>query len=200
MYCTLWRLPPTSTLFFNVSFSLNAKILGAFGRAKQGRAQGHRRGSIVAAAKLEEALPEGVEKVSLSYAIIERFFGADPYREIHRHLDGYEQMEIKGLVYWKERLKKYSLKVESLKHLISTQLDEKRNFMSFMLTIITTILAPLAILTGYFGMNFTNMKELDPDAYPSVTPGVVLMWVICGISYGFLLMFALHFRVLYSAT
>lgn len=109
-------------------------------------------------------------------------------------------MEIKGLVYWKERLKKYSLKVESLKHLISTQLDEKRNFMSFMLTIITTILAPLAILTGYFGMNFTNMKELDPDAYPSVTPGVVLMWVICGISYGFLLMFALHFRVLYSAT
>jgi len=177
-----------------------ARPQSAFGRAKQGRAQGHRRGSIVAAAKLEEALPEGVEKVSLSYAIIERFFGADPYREIHRHLEGYEQMEIKGLVYWKERLKKYSLKVENLKHLISTQLDEKRNFMSFMLTIITTILAPLAILTGYFGMNFTNMKELDPDAYPSVTPGVVLMWVICGISYGSLLMFALHFRVLYSAT
>jgi Mg2+ and Co2+ transporter CorA len=172
---------------------------GAFGRSKQSRSNGRRRGSIVAQAKLEEALPEDVEKVSLSYAIIAKFFGEDPYREIHRHLEGYEQMEIKGLVYWKERLKKYSLKVESLKALISTQLDEKRNFMSFMLTIITTVLAPLAILTGYFGMNFTNMKELEEDTYKA-TPGVTLMWVISGFSYGILLIFALHFRVLYAAT
>jgi len=166
---------------------------------KQGRGAGRRRGSIVAQAKLEEALPEDVEKVSLSYAIIAKFFGQDPYREIHRHLEGYEQMEIKGLVYWKDRLKKYSLKVESLKGLIATQLDEKRNFMSFMLTIITTILAPLAILTGYFGMNFNNMHELEEDTY-AATPGVTIMWVISGAAYGLLVMFALHFRVLYAAT
>lgn len=68
-----------------------------------------------------------------------------------------------------------------------------------MLTIITTILAPLAILTGYFGMNFDNMVELDHNTYPS-TPGVKIMWVICGVSYGTLLLVAFHFRVMYSAT
>ena len=146
-----------------------------------------------------EALPEGVEKVPLSFSLASKFFGSDPYREIHRHLDGYEQLDIKGLTYWKERLRKYSLKVEALKELISTQLDEKRNFMSFMLTIITTILAPLAILTGYFGMNFDNMSELDHTTYPKA-PGVTLLWIICGVAYGLLLLVALHFRVLYAAT
>ncbi len=146
-----------------------------------------------------EALPEGIEKVPLSFAIISKFFGKDPYREIHRHLDGYEQLDIKGLVYWKDRLRRYALKVESLKELITTQLDEKRNFMSFMLTIITTVLAPLAVLTGYFGMNFDNMKELEVGTYP-YAPGVKIMWVISGFAYGGLLLLALHFRVLYSAT
>lgn len=165
-----------------------------------------RRGSLMTGTVSEgtlftEALPEGIEKVPLSFAIVSKFFGKDPYREIHRHLDGYEQLDIKGLVYWKDRLRKYSLKVESLKELITTQLDEKRNFMSFMLTIITTILAPLAILTGYFGMNFTNMHELDPSTTPyPKTPGITFMWVITGIAYGLLLLFSLHFRVMYAAT
>jgi hypothetical protein len=146
-----------------------------------------------------EALPDNIEKVALTFARIHSFLGADAYREIRANLDGYELLDIKGLVYWKERLRRYAAKVAALKDLISSQLDEKRNFMSFMLTIITTILAPLAILTGYFGMNFGNMKELDPDTYPT-TPGVQLMWVICGVCYGALLLVALHFRVLYSAT
>jgi Mg2+ and Co2+ transporter CorA len=114
-------------------------------------------------------------------------------------LDGYELLDIKGVVYWRERLRKYANKVETLKHLIASQLDEKRNFMSFMLTIITTLLAPLAILTGYFGMNFDNMKELDHTTYPSA-PGVELMWIIMGVSYGVLLVISFHFRVIYSAT
>ena len=137
--------------------------------------------------------------MSLNFAHIRTFFGADAYREIRANLDGYELLDIKGLVYWKERVRKYSAKVEALKELIASQLDEKRNFMSFMLTIITTILAPLAILTGYFGMNFDNMVELDHTKYPTV-PGVTLMWVICGVCYGALLLVAFHFRVLYSAT
>jgi hypothetical protein len=150
-------------------------------------------------AEATEALPDNIEKVALTFARIHSFLGADAYREIRANLDGYELLDIKGLVYWKERLRRYATKVAALKDLISSQLDEKRNFMSFMLTIITTILAPLAILTGYFGMNFGNMKELDPDTYPA-TPGVQLMWVICGVCYGALLLVALHFRVLYSAT
>ena len=108
-------------------------------------------------------------------------------------------LEVKGLLYWKERLKRYSTKIDNLKELISIQLDEKRNFMSFMLTIITTILAPLAILTGYFGMNFENMTELSENTYKTI-PGVTLMWVLSGVIYIVLLLIAFHFRVLYSAT
>ncbi|KAJ1441563.1 hypothetical protein B484DRAFT_104525 [Ochromonadaceae sp. CCMP2298] len=146
-----------------------------------------------------EAVAHNIEKVPLSFALIKHFLGDDPYRELRTTLDGYELLDVKGLIYWKDRLKKYGSKIEGLKSLISAQLDEKRNFMSFMLTIITTVLAPLAILTSYFGMNFDNMKELDSNTYPN-TPGIVLMWVITGSAYAFLLFIALHFRILYSAT
>jgi hypothetical protein len=43
------------------------------------------------------------------------------------------------------------------------------------------------------------MKELDSNTYP-LMPGIILMWVITGTSYAFLLFIALHFRILYSAT
>lgn len=143
--------------------------------------------------------PSGIESLTINFDVINTFFDKDANRELQRSLEGFEQLDIKGVLYWKERLKKYVLKLDMLKNLIQTQLDEKRNFMSFVLTIITTVLAPLTILTGYFGMNFENMKELDPATYPN-TPGVVLMWAVCAVSYGALLLCAFHFRVIYSAT
>ena len=114
-------------------------------------------------------------------------------------MDGYELLEVRGLHYWKDRMKKYMNKVDLLKLLIKSQLDEKRNLTTFMLTAITTILAPLTIFTGYFGMNFENMTELNPEKYP-YTPGVVLLWAICGCAYGALLLLGIHFRILYSVT
>jgi hypothetical protein len=127
---------------------------------------------------------QNVEKVPLTFTTVEPFLGVDPYRELRMTLDGYDWLDMKGLLYWKDRLKKYGSRIDGLKSLISAQLDEKRNFMSFMLTIITTVLAPLALLTGYFGMNFDNMKELEATTYPSV-PGIALMWLITGTSYAF---------------
>lgn len=158
-----------------------------------------RRKSLFAGTKYTDALPENIEKVSPTFAHIRSFFGNDAYREIRANLEGYELLDIKGLVYWKERMKRYTTKVAALKDLIASQLDEKRNFMSFMLTIITTVLAPMAIFTGYFGMNFDNMDELHPETYPAA-PGVQLMWIICGVCYGLMLIVAFHFRVIYSAT
>jgi hypothetical protein len=143
--------------------------------------------------------PSGIESLTLTFDAIHTFFDKDANRELQRNLDGYDHLDIKGLLYWKERLKKYIIKLDMLKNLIQAQLDEKRNFMSFMLTIITTVLAPLTIVTGYFGMNFDNMIELDKETYPAM-PGVVLMWFVCAIAYGLLLLAAFHFRVIYSAT
>jgi Mg2+ and Co2+ transporter CorA len=43
--------------------------------------------------------------------------------------------------------------------------DEKTDFMNrtlYTLTLITALATPLMFLTGLFGMNFTDMKELVP--------------------------------------
>jgi magnesium transporter len=114
-------------------------------------------------------------------------------------IDGYELLEIKGLGYWKERIEKYELRLTVMRQLIATQLEEKRNFTSFLLTIVTTVLAPLTIMTGYFGMNFENMDELNPATYPHF-PGVKIMWAMSGFLYLLMFLFAMHFRVIYSAT
>ncbi|KAJ1422210.1 hypothetical protein B484DRAFT_465359 [Ochromonadaceae sp. CCMP2298] len=147
----------------------------------------------------ELGLRESIEKVNITYPTICSFLDPDPYRELRSALDGYELLEIKGLTYWKDRLLVYTAKAGALQALIATQLDEKRNFTSFTLTIITTVLAPFAILTSYFGMNFENMLELREDTYPTM-PGIKFMWVISGLAYGLLLLIVLHFRILYSAT
>jgi Mg2+ and Co2+ transporter CorA len=140
-----------------------------------------------------------VYKLPLSYSLVKRFFGENTYREIRLLLDGYEVLDIKGLQYWKERLEKYEHKLNDVHELMNHQLDEKRNFISFSLTIVTTVLAPMAILTGYFGMNFDNMTELNSNTY-HYAPGVTLLWILCGVIYGLMLVLALHFRIIYSAT
>ncbi len=145
------------------------------------------------------SLIEDVEKLPLSYDIVKRFFGDNAYRDFRILLDGYEPLDFKGLLYWRERLDRYESKIADVDDLIANQLDEKRNFTTFSLTIITTVLAPMAILTGYFGMNFDNMEELDSTTY-EYAPGVTIMWILTGVIYGLMLLVALHFRIIYSAT
>jgi hypothetical protein len=142
---------------------------------------------------------QDLEKLPLSYEIVKRFFGDNAYRDFRILLDGYEPLDFKGLLYWRERLDRYESKLSDVDDLIANQLDEKRNFTTFSLTIITTVLAPMAILTGYFGMNFDNMEELDSTTY-EYAPGVTIMWILTGVIYGLMLLVALHFRIIYSAT
>jgi hypothetical protein len=139
------------------------------------------------------------DKIPLSFLLIKRFFGDQAYRDLRLLLDGYEGMELKGLLYWQERLGKLETKLQEVDAFIDVSMEEKRNFTTFTMTIITTLLAPLTILTGYFGMNFENMYELNPETYPSV-PGVKLLWLLSGILYLALLILAVHFRIIYSAT
>ena len=55
-------------------------------------------------------------------------------------------------------LKEYSLQ---LRELYQTQIDLQQNDTMQFFTVITTLFAPLTLLTSWFGMNFTNMPGLD---------------------------------------
>ncbi len=63
-------------------------------------------------------------------------------------------------------LKEYSLQ---LRELYQSRIDEKQNKIMQMLTVVTTIFMPLTLIAGWYGMNFTNMSELEsPYGYPAV--------------------------------
>ena len=49
----------------------------------------------------------------------------------------------------------------SLRELYQTQIDLQQNNTMQFFTVITTLFAPLTLLTSWFGMNFTNMPGLD---------------------------------------
>lgn len=53
--------------------------------------------------------------------------------------------------------------------LYQSQIDLKQNRIMTILTVVTTIFMPLTLITGWYGMNFTHMPELDsPYGYPLV--------------------------------
>ena len=67
-----------------------------------------------------------------------------------------------------------------LREMFSTQLDIKMNRIMTVLTVVTVIFMPLTLIVGWYGMNFTNMPELDsPLGYPLVI--VVSIAVIVGM-------------------
>ena len=56
-----------------------------------------------------------------------------------------------------------------LRDLIQTRVDVKQNRIITLLTVVTTIFTPLTLLTGWYGMNFRYMPELDFRwSYPAV--------------------------------
>ena len=55
-------------------------------------------------------------------------------------------------------LKDYTVQVKDLYH---TQLDVKQNRIMTLLTVVTTVFMPLTLITGWYGMNFKYMPELE---------------------------------------
>ena len=53
--------------------------------------------------------------------------------------------------------------------LYQSQIDLKQNRIMTILTVVTSIFMPLTLITGWYGMNFRHMPELDwPIAYPLI--------------------------------
>ena len=65
-----------------------------------------------------------------------------------------------------QTLKEYSLQ---LRELYQTQIDIRQNDTMQFFTVITTLFAPLTLITSWFGMNFANMPGLDWEwGYPAI--------------------------------
>jgi len=67
-----------------------------------------------------------------------------------------------------------------LRDLIQTRIDVKQNRIMTLLTVVTTIFTPLTLLTGWYGMNFRYMPELEFRwGYPAVIVASVIIAVGC---------------------
>lgn len=68
-----------------------------------------------------------------------------------------------------------------LRDLHKTYLDMKQNRIMTILTVVTTIFMPLTLITGWYGMNFSNMPELtSPWGYPAVM-GICVLIAVGGL-------------------
>ncbi len=84
------------------------------------------------------------------------------------------------LVRLRDRLNSLREYSTQLRDLYQTRIDVKQNSIMTHLTIITSIFMPLSLIAGWYGMNFTNMKELSSSwGYPAV---IVLSAVIVLVS------------------
>ena len=74
-------------------------------------------------------------------------------------------------------LREYSVQVRDL---YQSQLSERQNNIVTLLTVATVVFTPLTLITGWYGMNFKYMPELEwPVSYPVVALVCVLIAVVC---------------------
>ena len=69
-----------------------------------------------------------------------------------------------------DRLAEYSIQ---LREMHQTQVEMRQNQIMQFLTIVTTIFMPLTLITGWYGMNFKAMPELDTSY------GYFIVMVVC---------------------
>ena len=74
-------------------------------------------------------------------------------------------------------LRDYALHLQSL---YQSQLDVRQNRIMTVLTVVTSIFMPLTLITGWYGMNFRYMPELEqPWAYPAVIAVSAAVVIVC---------------------
>lgn len=146
--------------------------------------------------KLEDTLNEGVPK--------DFFALLTQYRQGLSELNAYyEQLTAMGeliqsyegnpLVKSPEQWNRYALHTErlqnhvhllrenvlQLRELYQSQRDAEQNKIMCILTVVTTLFLPLTLLTGWYGMNFVNMPELQwKYSYPVVIAIAILIIIL----------------------
>lgn len=76
-----------------------------------------------------------------------------------------------------QTLREYGLQ---LRELFQSEIDVRQNRVMKILTIVTTVFLPLTLVTGWYGMNFIHMPELEWDyGYPVVIAVSMLIVSVC---------------------
>lgn len=95
-------------------------------------------------------LPSGIHNLPITFQHARLFLGSSAIHHLAMILDGDESLEVKGIKYFNEQLQGLHFTALKTKDDIHSSLEEKRNFFSFILTVVTVGLAPITILTGYW--------------------------------------------------
>jgi hypothetical protein len=120
----------------------------------------HRKASIFRNVDLSALVSQHSKLITLdkltgpvAYDILDSFVGGDAvetHKFLEELLEGDATLELKGTKYWKEQIVELSETLDRLKEDMNSGMEEKRSFYSFLLTMVTVVLAPLAIMTGYW--------------------------------------------------
>ncbi len=98
------------------------------------------------------------------------FFEPENIRYFHLFLNRVERLKDIS-----SSIRDYTVQIQDL---YKSHLDIKQNHIMTMLTVITSIFMPLNLITGWFGMNFTNMFGLK-NGYPFVVVLCIIIIISC---------------------
>jgi len=76
------------------------------------------------------------------------------------------------------RSEKLLAQSKQVRDVYQAQSDDRQNYIMQFLTVVSTVFAPLTLLTGWYGMNFENMPELK-HGYPFVVTAAIVLVVLC---------------------
>ena len=77
-------------------------------------------------------------------------------------------------------LREYTIQIREL---YKTYKDDEQTRVINLLTIVTTMFFPLTLITGWYGMNFSNMPELASKYGYYVLIGIVIVIITCEIAF-----------------
>ena len=142
---------------------------------------------------------EDTKNFELSPTTMEPFFGEVGLRTLLYLMDGNVDYEVKGSSFWCSQMDYFFARSVTLSDLYDQKLDEKRNFWSFILTIVSIAQFPLAAMSAYWCMHVDNVVERDVDWWEEV-PGYKFFWFCNGIVYTVMFISFIHMRIIYAAS
>lgn len=103
-------------------------------------------------------------------------------QNLQEFYNGFETLEkrLTRLSNVTDRLAEYSIQ---LREMHQTQVEMRQNQIMQFLTIVTTIFMPLTLITGWYGMNFRAMPELDSAYGYFIVIGVCILIIVLEVIY-----------------